>query len=117
MNETHEVISAFLDNESFDLRDLAVALEEPAGRAKLIDLIALRQIVEPARPLGSVTVRRAGRYVSFRLVAAAAIVVGALVGGYAIGERQAAGDPEAPAPARVIEATAAWRTHPTGGMQ
>ena len=44
MSDTHEVISAFLDDEPFDANALAVALSEPAGRDLLIDLIALRHL-------------------------------------------------------------------------
>ena len=39
MNNTHDVISAFLDDEPFDSSTLAEALSEPAGRDLLIDLI------------------------------------------------------------------------------
>jgi hypothetical protein len=46
MNETHEVISAFLDDEPFDASRLVEALSDPAGRDLLIDLIALRHLVE-----------------------------------------------------------------------
>lgn len=42
----HEVISAFLDNEPFDAGELAHALAEPGGRELLLDLVALRQIVQ-----------------------------------------------------------------------
>ena len=47
MSSTHEVISAFLDDEPFDPQELSDALSDPAGRALLIDLIALRRIVQP----------------------------------------------------------------------
>ena len=47
MNDTHEVISAFLDDEPFDAGGLATALSDPAGRAVLIDLVALRHVVQP----------------------------------------------------------------------
>jgi len=43
----HDVISAFLDNEPFDSQELAGALASPEGRDLLLDLIALRAIVQP----------------------------------------------------------------------
>ena len=45
MNESHDVISAFLDDEPFDANELANALSEPGGRELLLDFIALRHIV------------------------------------------------------------------------
>ncbi len=42
MSSTHEVISAFLDEEPFDSEELMDALSDPAGRALLIDLVALQ---------------------------------------------------------------------------
>ena len=41
----HEVISAFLDNEPFDASALGAALADPEGRELLLDLIALRSLV------------------------------------------------------------------------
>ncbi len=38
MSDSHEVISAFLDDEAFDANALAHALSEPAGRELLLDL-------------------------------------------------------------------------------
>lgn len=42
----HESISAFLDNEPFDASELGAALAEPGGRELLLDLIALRAVVQ-----------------------------------------------------------------------
>ena len=39
MNPTREVISAFLNDRSFEPDELAAALDDSAGRALLIDLI------------------------------------------------------------------------------
>jgi hypothetical protein len=41
----HEVISAFLDNEPFEAAALGAALADPEGRELLLDLIALRSLV------------------------------------------------------------------------
>ena len=44
--DSHEVISAFLDNEEFDAGELARALAQPGGRDLLLDLVALRTLVQ-----------------------------------------------------------------------
>lgn len=115
MSNTHEVISALLDNEPFDVEELSDALSDPAGRALLIDLVMLRHIVQPADPvLGTPTARTVSRY-SWRLVAAAAALVVSLAGGYIAGERSAKTmSSEAPAPTRVVEAEPFV---PSGGMR
>ena len=103
MNTTHDVISALLDNEPFDRDELLAALSDPAGRALLADLAALRHIVQPSAdvpPMGAAPVSQ-GRW---RLLAAAAVLM-ALVGGYAAGTRQATESPAGPPPAtRVVQA-------------
>jgi hypothetical protein len=50
--DTHEVVSAFLDDEPFDPADLARALADPGGRQLLLELVALRTLVrdEPIAP-------------------------------------------------------------------
>jgi hypothetical protein len=108
MNDTHEVISAFLDDEPFDAHELASALSDPDGRAFLIDSVALRHVVQiddvmPVRhdrPFRS----------SLRLAAAAAAVVVALMGGYLVGTRRATASlTEAPAPTRVVQSPTGWQ--------
>ena len=42
----HEVISAFVDNEPFDANALATSLAEPGGRELLLDMLALRAVVQ-----------------------------------------------------------------------
>jgi len=58
--ETHEVVSAFLDDEPFDPADLARALADPCGRQVLLDLVALRTLVrdEPIAPPAHTAVSR-----------------------------------------------------------
>jgi hypothetical protein len=115
MNSTHDVISALLDNEPFDPEELLAALSDPAGRALLLDLVALRQIVQPshaALPMGGAPGRRG---LSWPLLAAAAGLIIALVGGYAIGTQQRFKPPvEAPPATRVVQATPFT---PTGANQ
>lgn len=43
---SHEVISAFIDNEPFDAAELGRVLAEPGGRELLLDLLALRSLVD-----------------------------------------------------------------------
>ena len=113
MNETHAVISAFLDDEPFDAAELAGALSEPEGRALLIDLVALRHIVQPD-DMVELAAAHSRRSPWRPLLATAAMLV-ALAGGYVIGERRGTVAVDAPpAPTRVVQATA-WQTLPPGG--
>lgn len=109
MNDTHTVISAFLDDEPFDAGELGAALSDPEGRALLIDLVALRHIVQPD---DGVAAARPGRS-AWRPLAAAAAVLVALAGGYFIGERRAGATSDPPAPSRVVQADA-WQALPGG---
>ena len=115
MNNTHEVLSALLDNEPFDPAELSDALSDPAGRALLIDLVMLRRIVQPGDPVPAApTAKTVSRY-SWRVAAAAAALVLSVAGGYFAGERRAATvSSEAPAPTRIVEAEPFV---PTGGMR
>lgn len=116
---SHDVISAFIDNEPFDPLALATALADPSGRDLLIDFIALRLVVaadltDDVRPKGAAPRAR------LRMLAAAAIFL-ALGGGYAAGLRMASGSRRvaasevAPAPTRVIELRPGIEWHQTGG--
>ena len=118
MHNEHEVITAFLDDEPFDPQELGAALADPAGRALLIDLLALRRLVQPGQadasmPALSAQPSRLGR--SGRVIAVAAALLLAIAGGYVAGNaRDAMASPEAPAPTRVV--TAAPYV-PAGGIQ
>lgn len=115
------VISAFIDNEPFDPHELRDALATPEGREELLDLIALRDVVQPsaeAVPVASSPVRTVTRW---SLAAAAAVVL--VLGGYTAG-RSAMGDRDsAPAQVSAPEPTAVftfepgknWTDEPTGG--
>jgi hypothetical protein len=120
MNEMYSAIAAMLDDEPFDPAILAAALETPEGRDLLIDLVALRRLVQPpaAPPLSQT--RQPSRQV-WRWAAAAAIIMAA-VSGYAVGQRQPAPDGNgvvsgAPAPTRVVETTTTWQPLPPGGLR
>jgi hypothetical protein len=110
MNTNHEVISAFLDDESFEPQALAEALADPAGRELLVDFILLRHMAESEEPANVVTPRPALR--SKRpvyLVAAAAVIV-ALLGGYQLGLRRSTDDSlQPPAATRVVHSEPVWQ--------
>jgi hypothetical protein len=111
MSDTHDAISAFLDNEPFDASELLAALSDPAGRELLIDLVALRHLTQTeGKDASRASHRPSQRSVLRGLVAAAAVVV-ALVGGYVAGERRSTTtSSEAPAPTRIVETSSAWQT-------
>jgi hypothetical protein len=115
MNSAHEVISAFLDDEPFDPEELADALSDPAGRTLLIDLIALRRIVQPNDAVPSLAAAKPARRPRWPIAAAAAVLFLAVAGGYLLGERRSAiSSSEAPPPTRIVEAVPFV---PTGGIR
>lgn len=117
MTQSHDVISAFLDDEPFDATELAGALSDPAGRELLIELVALRHLVQPDATASRAIERRPARS-SLRVLVAAAAVVVALVAGYAIGGRRAetATVTDPPTATRVVEATSGWQEIPAGSL-
>jgi type VI protein secretion system component VasK len=125
MSNTDEVISAFLDDEPFDSSQLAEALSESSGRDVLIELVALRHLVQPEANASRQLVERQPRRSTLRVLAAVAAVLVALVGGYLTGERRGeraavvapAATVVAPAATRVVEAASAWQEVPPGRMQ
>jgi hypothetical protein len=82
----HDVISTFLDNEPFDPRELSASLGTPEGRDLLLDLIALRTVVQPAAP-ASVNAPAPARVIHWSVAAAAAVVL--LASGYLAGRQTA----------------------------
>jgi hypothetical protein len=111
MSDTHEVISAFLDDEPIDANELAQALSDPEGRALLIDLLALRHVVQPGKEAMTFAVRR--KPSTFGALLAVAAMVVALVGGYVLGQRQSEiNRSEAPPATRIVDAPAAWQQLP-----
>jgi hypothetical protein len=118
MSNRHDVISAFLDNEPFEPGQLAEALSEPDGREVLIDLVALRHLVQAeghdTRSSGAQHPRRS----PLRAFLAAAAVLVALVASYLVGERRAERALfDAPPATRVVEGPSAWQVVPPGRMQ
>lgn len=109
MKNHHEVISAFLDDEPFEPARLAEALSEPEGHAALIDLVALRHLMQPPPNVVAIPPRRRS---PLRTVLAAAAVLVAMAGGFWLGERRGQLiDSAAPAATRVIE-TGDWQPLP-----
>src|SRR5688572_21836170 len=80
----HDVISAFLDNEPFEAQELSEALATQEGRDLLLDLIALRNVVEPVQ-VATEARKPATRGRSRWMLASAAAVLLALVSGYQFG--------------------------------
>jgi hypothetical protein len=117
MSDSQEVISAFLDDEPFDAKALALALGEPDGRDVLLDLVALRHLVRTeGKDIAAPSDRKPWR-TSVRAVVAAAAVLVALVGGFLIGQRRSESARSAAPPAtRVVQAPAAWKDVPSGRM-
>ena len=117
MSSTHDVISAFLDDEPFDANQLAEALSDPGGRDLLLDLLALRHLVQPQGSQAAYVPQQRGRPMLRALLATAAMLV-ALVGGYLVGQhRDGAALSEAPRATRVVEAPSAWQDVPPGRMR
>jgi hypothetical protein len=115
MSDTHEVISAFLDDEPFDPSQLAKALSEPAGRALLLDFLAMRHLVQPQGHQASLEQQR--RRAPLKALVAAAAVFVALAGGYFVGQRGGVLPSEAPPATRVADAPAAWQEVLSGRMR
>jgi len=80
----HDVISAFLDNEPFDAQELSASLATPEGRELLIDLVALRSVVQPAEQKQAPARAGNGNRTLWMLASAAAILL-ALASGYQYG--------------------------------
>jgi len=100
MNTVQSIIETFIDNERVDTGELLRALERPEGREYLVDLLALRAIVDRQATPALVPPRRsAGSWRGLLAAAAMLLAVGGLTG-YAIGNRST------PAPAAVVRSTA-----------
>ena len=89
MSDSLEAIAAFVDGERVDPSLLDQALATPDGREYLIDLLALRELVEDRTLAGEREIVR--REMSFRwpwLSLAAAVLAAVTLGGYMAGLRQ-----------------------------
>jgi hypothetical protein len=116
-----DVISAFLDNEPFDSEELSDALSTENGRRMLVDLIALRSVVQPALATVVDAPIASARF-HWQWVAAAVVM---LIAGFALGHQVArSADPSpgvsavvAPAPTAgfKFEPGVNWRETPANG--
>jgi hypothetical protein len=88
MDETQDVIAAFVDHERVDAADLVRALERAEGREYLVDLLAMRELVERQTQAATVPVLRSTspRRGVLAVAAAAMVIVGGLAG-YHLGRR------------------------------
>ena len=85
--EPYAVVEAFLDGEAVDPRKLRHALDEPAVRDHLVDLLVLREGVRAITPGSWSSSRAAAGGSRLRWLAAAAAVLMALSAGYYTGQR------------------------------
>jgi hypothetical protein len=90
MTDTYEAIAAFADGERVDADALKQELSEPAGRDYLIDLLALREVVNLNEPRRFVIPR--ARSARLRWLAAAAVLF-VVAGGMWFTFRSADGPP------------------------
>jgi hypothetical protein len=90
MTDLHNVIAAFVDGERVASAELAHALAAPEGREYLIDVLALRELVndDPDLVSGREIVRKESLFSWPRLSVAAALLVTVTLGGYFAGVRQ-----------------------------
>ena len=116
MTSNHDVLSAFLDNEIFDPQELRAALDDPAGRELLIDLLALRQLAHPGSTVAVSPVSSAVAGPARRWWVAAALVL-AVTGGFLTGRFfSPPSSITAPAATRVVEMpNTAWHDVNAGG--
>jgi hypothetical protein len=119
MSGTHDVISAFLDDEPFDARELADALGDPAARELLIELVALRDLVQTdGRHARTPMYGLLSMPPTLRAIAAVAAVLVALVGGYvAGGHRRDVVSAAAPPATRVVQPSGGWQDVRLGRMR
>jgi hypothetical protein len=97
MNGYEDVIAAFLDDERVDATMLQRALALPEGREYLVQVLALRELMNPQGRDGITTPRRAVGWragaprswerVVRRWAVAAVVLLLASIGGYVIGQR------------------------------
>jgi hypothetical protein len=99
MTEGFEIVDAFVDGERVDGDALKRALAEPAGRDYLVDVLALREMVQATEPERAVR-PRARRFRAPAYWAAAAALVLALAGGLFYTSRPSDAPP---APDRVVK--------------
>jgi hypothetical protein len=104
-----EVISSFIDGERIAPEELKRALELPAGRDYLVDLLTIREAIGGLGPFAPAGRKAAPVWNLVRGTAAAAILGLALAGGYIAGYRVSgpAGTPKTTRESEVLAVTSA----------
>jgi hypothetical protein len=109
-DEKHTVLSALIDREDIDPDALATALDDPAGRAMLVDFVRLRvelqreDAASPSVATSRANTRRVSRPRSWRLAAAVLLPLGiGIASGWWIGDWSRQERP--PVPNRVVSFT------------
>jgi hypothetical protein len=114
----HDVISAFLDNEPFDSRELADALASTEGRELMLDMVAMRALVQVAdESIAAVPNPETKNAWRGWALAAAAVLVASLAG-YGVGRQVEPAQPTVPEATAVFtfEPGVNWsETTPAGG--
>jgi hypothetical protein len=85
MTDRLDVIAAFADGEPVSAADLNSALAHEDARTYLIDVLALRSLLDGRPQLPTVNVGPAARNRTRWFTAAAALVVAGVAGGYSAG--------------------------------
>jgi hypothetical protein len=102
------VLEAFIDGERVDPEALKTALEDPAGRDYLLDLLALRDAVGRMGPGGWSAINRAPAVRRrVRWAAAAALFVCGIGAGYTAGQRALERKPAEPSISAVLNLSTA----------
>jgi hypothetical protein len=118
MSDT-QIISAFLDDEPFEAGELADALADPAARELLVELIALRHLVQTDGSHARASSHGLlSRRPMLRAIAAVAAVLVALAGGYlAGGSRRDMASAAAPPATRVVPPSGGWQDVQLGRLR
>ena len=85
MSDRFDVIAAFADGEAVSAAELSAALAHEDARAYLIDVLALRSLIDGRPQLPAVSVAAPARSRVRWVTAAAALVVAGAAGGYSAG--------------------------------
>ena len=104
MEQSYEILDAFVDGEPVDPAALKLALSDAAGRDYLVDAWLLRGLVQDELASESATPRARPRSASRSWLIAASFAGGCLVGGYLAGARFAGVLVPQPAPAARTDA-------------
>jgi hypothetical protein len=106
MTDRLDVIAAFADGEAVSAAELSAALAHEDARGYLVDVLALRGLLDGRPQLPAVGIVPAKRNRARWLTAAAALVVAGVAGGYSAGRHAVAPLVDAGRPAVVAPAPA-----------